>query len=226
MNETLNLAAPRNFRGLHPDLPIRIYHRHLPHWRQDGATYFVTFRLADSIPQQQLQALKRWRQIWERENPEPRSEVQWKTLAREITRRTEKWLDEGYGACELRQTEVAELMRDSLLKFQDDRYFISCFEVMPNHVHAVMKPLGDQELEVILKNMKGYISRMANRMLERSGTLWEEESYDRIIRDEEHLYQVVQYIGRNARMAGLPESEWHRWLHPDWQAAGWRFQQV
>src|SRR5438128_1152204 len=29
---------------------VRIYHRNLPHWRQDGVTYFVTFRLADSIP--------------------------------------------------------------------------------------------------------------------------------------------------------------------------------
>ncbi|MBI2480307.1 MAG: transposase [Planctomycetia bacterium] len=223
MNTTFNLAAPPNFRGLHRDLPIRIYQRHLPHWRQDGATYFVTFRLADSIPQQQLQALKRWRQIWEKENPEPRSDAQWKMLAREITNKTEKWLDEGYGTCELRQPEVGSLMHDALLKFQDERYFISCFEIMPNHVHAAMKPLGDHELEIILKNMKGYVSRQTNRV-RRSGTLWEEESYDRIIRNEVHLYQVVQYIGRNARLAGLPASRWYRWLHPIWQTAGWKFE--
>lgn len=224
MNGAFNHAAPPDFRGLHPDLPIRVYQRHLPHWRQDGGTYFVTFRLADSIPQQQLQALKRWRSLWEKENPEPRSEAQWKTFAREIATKTEKWLDEGYGRCELRQRAIAELMQDSLLKFQNERYFISCFEIMPNHVHAVMKPLDDHELEIILKNMKGYVARQINRLLGRSGTLWEEESYDRIIRDDEHLYQVVQYIGRNAQMAGLPESEWHRWLHSDWQAAGWRFE--
>ncbi|EMI21614.1 hypothetical protein RMSM_01458, partial [Rhodopirellula maiorica SM1] len=139
MNDNFNLPAPPNFRGLHPDLPIRIYQRHLPHWRQVGASYFVTFRLADSIPQQQLQALKRWREIWERNNPEPRSESQWKELAREITSKTERWLDDGYGACELEQPQIATLMRDSLLKFQDDRYFVSCFEIMPNHVHVVMK---------------------------------------------------------------------------------------
>lgn len=46
MIETFNLAAPPGFRGLHPDLPIRINHRHLPHWPQNGATYAVTFRLA------------------------------------------------------------------------------------------------------------------------------------------------------------------------------------
>ncbi|GAA5507417.1 transposase [Novipirellula caenicola] len=223
MNDNFNLSAPPNFRGLHPDLPIHIYQRHLPHWRQVGATYFVTFRLADSIPQQQLQALKRWRAIWERNNPEPRSESQWKELAREITNQTERWLDEGYGACELEQPQIAELMRDSLLKFQDDRYFVSCFEIMPNHVHVVMKPADDHELEIILKNMKGYVSHRTNKLLGRKGTLWEQESFDRILRDEEHLYRVVQYIGRNAAMAGLPNSQWHRWLHPDWQSAGWRF---
>lgn len=224
MNGSFNLPAPPGFRGMDPDLPVRIYHRHLPHWRQQGATYFVTFRLADSIPQTQLRALKRWRQIWERRNPGPRSEKDWQTLAREITTRTERWLDEGFGACELGQPAIARLTAESLLKFQDERYFISCFVVMPNHVHAVLKPLGDHELEVILKNMKGYLARQTNQALNRSGTLWEEESYDRIIRDEEHLYRVIQYLGRNPIQAGLPRSDWHRWIHPEWQQAGWMFE--
>ena len=56
--ETLNLPpSPPGFRGLHPDLPIKSYHRRLPHWRQMGAIYFVTFRLAGTIPQQVLDDL-------------------------------------------------------------------------------------------------------------------------------------------------------------------------
>src|SRR5258707_12522120 len=43
-----NLPPPPGFQGLHPDKPVTAYQRHLPHWRQDGATYFVTFRLADA----------------------------------------------------------------------------------------------------------------------------------------------------------------------------------
>ena len=46
-----NLPAPPGFHGLHPHKPLTMYHRNLPHWRQDGATYFVTYRLADSLPQ-------------------------------------------------------------------------------------------------------------------------------------------------------------------------------
>lgn len=81
MTDHFNLPASPGFRGLHPDLSVRMYHRHLPHWRQDGATYAVTFRLADSIPQEHVRDLKRWREIWERSHPQPRSEA---------------WLDEGH----------------------------------------------------------------------------------------------------------------------------------
>lgn len=223
-NDSFNRPAPPGFRGLQADLPLRVYERRLPHWRQTGATYFVTFRLADSIPQTHLRALKHWRMIWEREHPEPRSDADWEALARAITTKTERWLDEGFGACELGQPRVATLIRESLGRFQDDRYFISCYAVMPNHVHIVMKPLGAYELEVLLKNLKGFTARRINAELRRQGRLWEEESYDRIVRDEEHLYRVVQYIGRNPLKAGLTESRWQRWIDPRWIAAGWTFE--
>ena len=51
----------------------------------------------------------------------------------------------------------------------------------------------------------------------------QQESYDRIIRDEEHLWRVIQYIGRNPRQAGLPLESTPRWIDPDWQALGWNF---
>jgi REP element-mobilizing transposase RayT len=220
---TFNLNAPPGFRGLHPDLPIRVYHRHLPHWRQDGATYFVTFRLADSIPQEHLRALKRWRAIWERSHPEPRSDETWQELVRDITRKTEVWLDEGYGDCVFRNRKFAEDMSKSLLHFQDDRCFTSCLSVLPNHVHAVTKPLAGFELEDILASVKRFVSRKVNSALGRNGQLWEEESYDRIIRDEEHLFRVIHYVGRNAANAGLPVTDWIRWVDPTWAQLGWGF---
>ena len=61
-----NLPTPPGFQGLYPDMPVTIYHRHLPHWRQDGATYFVTFRLADSLPQSKLDELATLKKEWER----------------------------------------------------------------------------------------------------------------------------------------------------------------
>lgn len=221
--ETFNKRAPPNFRGLHPDFPIRMYQRHLPHWRQDGATYAVTFRQADSIPQEQLRTLKRWRDVWEQQHPEPRSELEWKRFAQEISNQTERWMDEGYGSCVFRQPKFSEMMSNSLLHFQNRHHFTSCFTVMANHVHAVIRPLTGFELEDCLQRIKQYVSLRVNQFLEREGALWEEESHDRIVRDEEHLWNVVQYIGRNPKKAGIPVAQWVRWIHPDWQAAGWDF---
>ncbi|MFV1965616.1 MAG: hypothetical protein ACC628_09360 [Pirellulaceae bacterium] len=92
-----NLPPPPGFRGLNPDVPVAIYCRHLPHWRQAGATYFVTFRLADALPREKLQFLKRLRREWERTHLPPRTEEDWRAYAREVTNSAERWLDEGYG---------------------------------------------------------------------------------------------------------------------------------
>jgi REP element-mobilizing transposase RayT len=179
--------------------------------------------LADSIPQPQLRALKRLREQWELTHPDPRSDDDWAQLARAITRKTEAWMDEGFGECVFRNPQLAAEMSKSLLHFQNERHLTSCFAVMPNHIHLVVKPLGAFELEQLLDSIKGFVSRKVNANLGRKGPLWEEESYDRIIRDEEHLFRVIQYIGRNPAKAGLSHDQWVRSLHPDWAAAGWDF---
>jgi hypothetical protein len=95
---------------------------------------------------------------------------------------------------------------------------------MPNHCHVTVKPLNGFELEKILDSWKGYVGHEVNRRLGRRGTIWQDESYDRIIRDEEHLYRVVQYVGNNPAKAGIPDGQSHRWIHPEWVTAGWNFQ--
>lgn len=90
-------------------LPIEIYHRKLTHWRQQGSTCFVTFRLADAIPQEQLRQLKEHRRRWELAHPEPRSKEDWHEYAREITQKTDRRLDDGYGKCHFRDHGRSEL---------------------------------------------------------------------------------------------------------------------
>ena len=222
-NESFNLAAPPGFRGLDPHKPVTMYRRHMPHWRQDGATYFVTFRLADALPQDKLQELKRWRQKWEQRHPEPRSEKQWEEFARQSFLLSERWMDEGFGECVFADLSLAKIMTDAFLHFQDDRYLTFSYTVMPNHCHIAVKPLGTWALEKILDSWKGFVGHSVNQSLGRSGVLWQDESYDRIIRDEEHLFRVIQYIGNNPGKANLPEENWIRWVHPEWQKLGWDF---
>ncbi|HUT10466.1 MAG TPA: hypothetical protein VMY42_08220, partial [Thermoguttaceae bacterium] len=79
--ESWNLSAPPGFQGLQDDKPVTRYIRHLPHWRRDGATYFVTFRQADSLPQSRLRELREIKEEWQRKHPPPRSQADWESLA-------------------------------------------------------------------------------------------------------------------------------------------------
>src|SRR5262249_38312856 len=148
---------PPGFRGLDPDRPVTVYRRNLPHLRQDGATYFVTFRLADSLPQSKLQYLRRLRAEGERTHPPPRSEEDWQERTREITGRAEAWLDEGHGACSLREPRWADELRDRLHHFQGERYLLSCWAIMPNHCHLAIRPNEGQDLEELLGAMKAIV---------------------------------------------------------------------
>ncbi len=94
---------------------------------------------------------------------------------------------------------------------------------MPNHCHAIIRPFDGYDLEELLGAMKGVVARNLNAALHLPGELWQQESFDRIIRDAEHLDKVIQYIGRNPEKANLPRHQWHRWIDPDWQSAGWEF---
>lgn len=60
----LIMAVLIHFQPYNNRLETRIYRRNLPHWRQIGCTYFVTFRLGDSIPAPILQAWEEERRIW------------------------------------------------------------------------------------------------------------------------------------------------------------------
>lgn len=221
-----NLPTPPGFQCLDRSKPIKFYMRHLPHWRQEGATYFVTYRQADSLPQEKLQKLKQLRREWERQHPPPRDEQQLQSLARQSMRLTEQWLDQGIGSCRLKGEAPSKCVSESLHRFDGQRYELGSFVIMPNPIHAIVRPFGktDDSLEQILKGWKGYSEIQLNRHFGLTGRLWQEESFDRIIRDEEHLLQAIRYIGANPAKAGLPCESICRWIKPEWTELGYRFE--
>jgi REP element-mobilizing transposase RayT len=218
-----NLAPPSRFRGLDPNKPLSVYYRHMPHWRQESATYFVTFRLGDSLPKEKQEYLRRLRDEWHRVLPAERTKELDEQYSKNVLRYLEASLDDGFGSCVFTNASATELLQTCLLHFQDERYFLSCFVIMPNHCHLVISPFDGWQLEKILQGLKGASARQVNAITASPGSLWQDESYDHIVRDEEHLWRIVQYIGRNPSKANLPRTQWYRWIHPQWQAAGWRF---
>jgi len=93
---------------------------------------------------------------------------------------------------------------------------------MANLCHLIIRPIESYTLEDELKSIKSVSARFVNKRESMSGQRWQQESYDHIIRDEKHLYRIVQYIGSNPQRASLPQKKWHRWINPEWRSLGWK----
>jgi len=184
---------------------------YLPHWTKVGGVYAIVFRLADSLPQT---VLKAWRA--ERLELIERAREQQRQLTADETKRldelhsekVERYLDAGHGECWLREPRVAAIAAEALKQFDGKRYRLIAWCVMPNHVHAIVQPLGGISVQTVLHSWKSFIAGRANRALERIGPFWQPESYDHLIRDEEDLINQVKYIVNNPQAAGLEPWEW------------------
>ena len=84
-------------------------------------------------------------------------------------------------------------------------YVLITVVVMPDHVHLIFLPLKQYTLTRVMKGIKGVSARRINDYRNMRGTVWQDESYDRIIRNEEELQQKVRYIYYNPVKAGLVE---------------------
>lgn len=103
-------AASTLFHTFDPSEPVGNLSGNLPHWRQEGATYFVTFRTADSLPREKLQQWLDEREIWLRENPEPHSDAQRREYWERFPARFHYWLDQAHGACALREPNLRKIV--------------------------------------------------------------------------------------------------------------------
>ncbi len=208
--------VPDGFRGLDLDREIDIYRRGLPHWRQAGATYFVTFRLADALPQSALCELRietrNFKEMVERfglEGAALRSAAA--AFSKSFGRLLDRNLDAGGGSCLLRDPGISKIVLGALDFFNGDRYELYSAVVMPNHCHLLVRPFEGWQLEDIIKSWKGFSGREINKALGRSGTLWQADSFDRIVRDEAHYRKVVRYIRGNPLKAGLAAGAYRLW---------------
>lgn len=207
--------------------PLRsgIHHRgYLPHVKREGASYFVTFRLADSLPREvlgqlhrqraeRLQALAAARQHAPPGNSPRHVRDSTEEIEREYLRAVEGYLDKGAGACHLRKPEVAEMICKALRHFHQEQYVLDDWVVMPNHVHLILWPMPSFTLSEILKSRKQYTSTQAHRILALAGgAFWQPESFDHWIRDEDEKARIRRYIRFNPVKAGLCErpEDW-RW---------------
>ncbi len=190
---------------------VNITRRRLPHWTCKEVIYWITFRLADSLPQEKLHVWQNERDLWLQRNPKPWDEAQFSEYNRLFGDRIEKWLDAGYGSCPLARPDVRATVRECLIRFEGERLRLHAAVIMPNHVHLLLEPLATNKLSALLRGIKGASARQANQLLGSTGTFWLDESFDHIIRNEHQYEHLVRYIEENPKQACLITHQYWLW---------------
>ena len=183
--------------------------RNLPHWTAEHVTYWITFRLADSIPQDKLAAWQAEFASWEARHPQPWDAATWAEYNERFAR-LEEWLDAGMGSCAMARADVREEVRRSLAYCDGSRFELCDAVIMPTHVHCLMRPFEGYALSTLMRPIKSVSGRRANLVLGKTGAFWQEESYDHIVRSPEQYAYFARYIRENPAKAGLRQGEY--WL--------------
>ena len=94
--------------------------------------------------------------------------------------------------------------------FEDARYDLHAYAVMNDHVHAILRPFIGYSLETIIHSWKSYSAYQLQHAFGRVGRVWQEEYFDKILRNKEHYYRLVRYVLQNPvrRWPGLQTYEW------------------
>lgn len=228
------MATPQFFD---PKRDFTVAWKTLPHWSQAGTVCFITWRTGDSLPPhvQREWANKRAdilraagvaddgrRRVSARLDygrrvspklaslpPLERSKLHW--------RRFKAWdehLDRGAGACVLARPELSQIVADCLHHFEGDRYVLTDFVVMPNHVHILAALADEDRLLAQATCWKRFISTQINQALGRRGEFWQVEQFDHLVRSPEQFEYLRRYIADNPRRAGLSAESYRHYSKP------------
>jgi putative transposase len=168
--------------------------RRLPHAYHEGRWLFLTWHLHGALRPAQFQP--------------PR-----KTTSGEAFVLMDREMDKASkGAMFLRQEAIAKVVQEGLSWGEKaHNYELAAWVIMANHVHVLLSP--KIPVSALMKSLKGYTAREANKLLGRVGTpFWQKESYDHWVRNRLEWERIKSYIENNPVKAGLVAfREDYRW---------------
>jgi len=177
--------------------PVLCHKNNLPHWHQDGIIQYLTFRLADSLPQVKLKELAEKKEKWMETHPLPWDEETQIDYQDFINSRLDHWLDSSYGECVLKNPQIRKIVFDGLMFFNNVKYRIYSFVIMPNHVHVLLSPIGEYKAIKEIGKVKSFTAKKINQLLGKEGAVWQREIFDRIVRSGDHFMAYDNYIINN-----------------------------
>ncbi|QJW97790.1 REP-associated tyrosine transposase [Frigoriglobus tundricola] len=108
--------------------------------------------------------------------------------------------------------------------WDNQKWCVYAAVVMTDHAHALVRPLpldradpaatAFHDLSGLVQSVKGFSAYKINRRRGWRGPLWQDEGYDRIVRDDREFEETWQYIVYNPVKVGLVEvPERYPWLY-------------
>ncbi len=104
-----------------------------------------------------------------------------------------------------------EVIVSTLRHFDGQRYDLLAYAVMPDHVHILVKPLDKHPLSNLVHSWKSYTAYQVQKKHGRYGKIWQEDYFDRIIRNENEFLEKAQYILNNPLKIS-PQIEEYPWV--------------
>ena len=169
----------------------------LPHWTQYGKFIFITFRLADSMPRDIVNIAFKDLDEWKNDPNNAHNNKELEKWYMERCRRMEKFLDAGHGSCILCDNVCRDIVTDSIFFHDNNNIIVHSFVIMPNHIHILMELLNDSTIQYVIRSIKMNTTKEINKYMNRTGTLWQREYFDRIIRNQQHYEKTMAYIKNN-----------------------------
>jgi len=203
-----------------PSQEFDVVYRRLPHWSQAGAITFVTWRTWDSLPEKVVRQWQAERSAWLTKHGIDPTTDDWQSRVEELGSSlasefkqilADRWndrLDDCHGACVLRRPELSLIVADSLRHFDGDRYELTDFVVMPNHVHVLAAFPHAETMLAQCDSWKHFTATKINRLLNRKGRFWQQDGFDHLVRSEEQFDFLRAYIANNPVKVNLNPGEY------------------
>ncbi|NNF32631.1 MAG: hypothetical protein HKN68_00870 [Saprospiraceae bacterium] len=200
------------------------YFNRLPHLTPIAASYFITIRLRDSLPQSLFLPIKEayeeeLHSVLKSNHSKADKERLTDDLKEKYFANFESQLDNQYGECHIAKPEIAFKVISKLKQYDKKYYDLYAYTIMPNHVHFLIDTAiqskyindptekdmvtGYKSLPSIMNLIKGGSSRACNKLLNRKGAFWARDYYDRTIRNDNHWNNTIHYIINNPIKAGI-----------------------
>jgi len=205
------------------------FYRHaLPHFQQPGQAYFITWSLKDALPTKamdcyeiKLNNLHSTIQILLHNRAD---NALLENTKKEYYLTRNKFMKAFDDLLHLQDKSIVNLsnkanrdiLTQSLAFWEGKKIENYAYCVMSNHVHWVLRLYDIDEsgnavyLQDILQSVKRFSATEINKVEGLKGSLWQKESYDTTIRNDEHLYSAIDYTIKNPVKAGLVDN-WYDW---------------